>query len=174
MAIRKILHEGDETLRKKSKEVVVFSSSLTELLKDMEETMVKADGAGLSAVQVGILKRAFVMMDKKDKVWVVNPVILSKSGKNLKIEGCLSVPDKCGLVERPNEILVKYQDEKGNFIERKFTGFSAKAFCHEYDHLDGILYTDRATKMFNNYDEYFSFKEKVEKKEKKNKTKGGK
>ena len=170
MALRKIIEDGDPVLRKKSKEVKVFDASLENLFKDMEDTLKKADGAGISAVQVGVLKRAFIVLDKKGFVNVVNPQIISTSGKYKKlIEGCLSVPGKCGEVERPNEVVARFQDLKGNFVEQTFTGFNAKAFCHEYDHLDGILYTDKAKKMFDSYEDYYDYLDKKEQKEKKKK-----
>jgi len=176
MATRKILLDGDELLRKKSKPVLVFDNNLKELLKDMEETMIKNDGAGLAAPQVGILKRCFVMLDKNHKpVYIINPEIISSSGKNkYLLEGCLSLPEICGEVERPNEVNVVYQDVNGNKQEKTFTAFQAKTFCHENDHLDGILYKDRAIKMYKSYDEYFKIKEKREKKEAKKKEKESK
>ena len=176
MATRKILLDGDDLLRKKSKPILVFDNNLKELLKDMEETMHKNDGAGLAAPQVGILKRCFVMLDKNHKpVWVINPEIISSSGKNkYLLEGCLSLPNICGEVERPNEVKVIYQDVDGNKQEKTFTGFQAKTFCHENDHLDGILYKDRAIKMYKSYDEYFKLKEKRERKEAKKKEKENK
>ena len=176
MATRKILLDGDELLRKKSKPILVFDNNLKELLKDMEETMNKNDGAGLAAPQVGILKRCFVMLNKNHKPeWVINPEIISSSGKNkYTLEGCLSLPNICGEVERPNEVNVKYQDINGKIIEKTFTAFQAKTFCHELDHLDGILYKDKAFKMYKSYDEYFKLKEKKEKKEAKKKEKENK
>lgn len=171
MALRKILIDGDPTLRMKSKPVTVFDNNLVELFKDMEETMEKANGAGISAVQVGVLKRAFVIVENKKNVWIVNPEILASRGKNkVVLEGCLSVPDRCGIVEiRPNEVDVRYQDINGKTVERTIVGFSAKAFCHEYDHLDGILYIDRASKMYDSYDDYYAERDKQ--KEKSNKQK---
>ena len=176
MAIRKILLDGDDLLRKKSKTIMVFDNNLKELLKDMEETMKKNDGAGLAAPQVGILKRCFVMLDKKQKpVWIINPEIVSQSGQNkYLLEGCLSLPDVCGEVERPNEVVVTYQNIEGAKQEETYTGFQAKTFCHELDHLDGILYKDRAKKMYKSYDEYFKLKEKRERKEAKKKEKENK
>lgn len=154
MAIRKVLKEGDETLRKKSKVVVDFDDRLWALLDDMRDTMYKEEGAGLSAVQVGVLKRAFVMHAGEEYKECINPKILKEEGSNeIKIEGCLSVPGKHGYVERPEHIWTKYQDRNGNWIESEFFGFEAKCFCHEYDHLEGILYTDKATKMFRDEDE---------------------
>ena len=172
MALRNVLKQNDPVLRKKSKEVTLFDSSLVNLFKDMEDTLKKEDGAGISAVQVGVLKRAFIVLDKKELVYVVNPVIISTKGKykNL-IEGCLSVPGKCGEVERPNEVVAKYQDLKGNFVERTFVGFSAKAFCHEFDHLDGILYIDKALRMFDSYEDYYDYQDKLARLENKEKKK---
>lgn len=145
---RIIIKENDPTLRKISKPVSVFDQRLHTLLDDMADTMYKADGAGLSAVQVGVLKRVFVTDVGNGKTEFVNPVLLKSSGKNkIKEEGCLSVPNKYGFVERPEVVWVRYQDRYGNVIEDKIKGFGAKAFCHEYDHLDGILFTDRATEI---------------------------
>lgn len=156
MAIRNILKEGDEILRKISKPVTDFDSDLGILLDDMVETMHKAEGAGLSAVQVGVLKRAFVMHAGNDGIReCINPKLIRGEGVNkIRIEGCLSVPGKCGYVDRPEKVWVEYQDRTGAWQKKKFTGFEAKCFCHEYDHLDGILYIDKATQMFDDRDEY--------------------
>lgn len=165
MAIRKVITEGDEILRKKSKSVIDFDDRLGFLLDDMRETMYKSEGAGLSAVQVGVLKRAFVMHAGKEYRECINPVLLRQEGVNkVKIEGCLSVPGKCGYVERPDKVWVEYYDRNGNKINKKFTGFEAKCFCHEYDHLDGILYIDKATKMFKDRNEYGEYERKENKK----------
>lgn len=148
MAIRKILTENDPTLRKKSKPVTEFDASLAELLEDMAETMYKADGAGISAVQVGVLKNVFVTDTGSGKTEFVNPAIVKQSGVNkIKKEGCLSVPGKWGMVERPEKVWVTYQDRYGNQCADKLHGYAAKAFCHEYDHLQGVLYTDIAYEM---------------------------
>lgn len=155
MAIRNIIKDSDEILRKLSKPVVDFDNRLFELLDDMADTLKKAEGAGLSAVQVGVLKRAFIMDVGHGLRECINPKILRAEGVNkIKVEGCLSVPGKCGLVERPEKVWVEYQDRNGKTVNKKFTGFEAKCFCHEFDHLDGILYTDKATKMFKDRDEY--------------------
>ena len=167
MAYRKILHEGDETLRKISKPVVDFDQNLWTLLDDMAETMKKSEGAGLAAVQVGVLKRVFVMQAGIDKPLreCINPKILKEEGENkIKVEGCLSVPGKCGNVERPEKVWVEYQDRNGNLVSnKKLTGFEAKCFCHEFDHLNGILYIDKATEMFEDRDEYNQKKKKKDK-----------
>lgn len=155
MAIRNVLIDGDEILRKVSKPVVDFDERLGVLLDDMRETMYKKEGAGLSAVQVGVLKRAFVMHAGKEYRECINPKILKTEGQNkIRIEGCLSIPGKCGYVDRPEKVWVEYQDRTGKKLTKKFTGFEAKCFCHESDHLDGILYIDKATEMFNDRDEY--------------------
>lgn len=170
MAIRKIIHEGDELLRKKSKPITVFDNNLKELVKDMEETLDKANGAGLAAVQVGLLKRLFIILHKNKKLTVINPEIISSSGTNkYQIEGCLSVPGKNGLVDRPHEVIAKFQDVNGNYVEKRFTGFTAKAFCHEYDHLDGILYIDKAFKMFKDDNELDNYIQELKKKREENK-----
>lgn len=146
---RRIVREGDPVLRKVSKPVTEFNSRLHELLEDMADTMYKVDGAGLSAVQVGVLKRVFVIDVGNGIMEFINPVLKKSSGVNkIKEEGCLSVPDKYGFVERPEHVWVSYYDRNGNFIEeQKLSGYAAKAFCHEYDHLDGILFIDKATKI---------------------------
>lgn len=163
MAIRKVLIEGDETLRKKSKPVTDFDARLHELLDDMLDTMKKQEGAGLAGVQVGVLKRLFIMDTGNGLRECINPVLIKAEGVNkVKVEGCLSVPGKCGYVERPDKVWVEYQDRNGEKVSKKFTGFEAKCFCHEYDHLDGILYIDKATKMFKDRDEYGEYKENNE------------
>lgn len=172
MAIRNVIKEGDEILRKISKPVTDFDERLFELLDDMRETMYKAEGAGLSAVQVGVLKRAFVMHAGKEYRECINPQILKQAGENkIKVEGCLSLPGKCGIVLRPEKVWVTYQDRNGNVIQNRFTGFEAKCFCHEFDHLDGILYTDKAIKMFKDRDEFLKEKEKLETEKKSSKGK---
>ena len=146
--IRNIIIEGDPVLRKVSKEVTEFDERLHILLDDMADTMYKADGAGLSAVQVGVLKRAFVIDTGDGLREFVNPTITKCSGINkIKEEGCLSVPDRYGYVERPEHVWVKYQDRNGIKHEDKLSGYTAKAFCHESDHLDGILFVDKATNI---------------------------
>lgn len=152
MAIRKILSikTDEETLRKVSKPVEKFDQRLHELLDDMAETMYKAPGAGISAVQVGVLRRAFVIDTGKRKLEFINPEIIRTSGENKIVnEGCLSVPydymeENLYKVRRPNVVRAKFYDRYGEPQEIKLTGYEAKAFCHEYDHLDGILFVDWA------------------------------
>ena len=148
--IRKIIFDNDETLRKVSKEVTSFDDHLAELLQDMKETMYKADGAGLSAVQVAVLKRVFVIDTGAGYKEFINPEILKMAGKNkIKREGCLSVPGRYGIVDRPEKVWAKYQDRNGKEHQIELCGFEAKAFCHEFDHLNGILYIDIAKKVYS-------------------------
>ncbi len=147
MARRTIVKIGDDILRKRSKEVTVFDRSLGVLLDDMKETMLHADGVGLAAPQVGILKRAVVISpDGKQFYEFVNPVIINSSGKQLCREGCLSVPGVSGEVERPQYVEVLAFDRHGNRFDLKAEGFLANICCHEFDHLDGILFVDKMIK----------------------------
>jgi len=144
MAIRKIVKLGeDEVLRKRSRKVEKFDKRLEQLLDDMADTMYEADGAGLAAPQVGILKRCVVIDAGEGLIELVNPEILSAEGTQMCIEGCLSVPGRRGRVERPEKVIVHAQDRKGRHIELEGDGFLANAICHELDHLDGIVYVDK-------------------------------
>jgi len=145
MAIRKVIIVGDELLRKISRPVEKFDDKLIELLEDMYDTLKKENGAGLSAVQVGILKRVFIMeVEPGRKYECINPEILSTSKTTCTmLEGCLSIPDKSGKVKRPKEVVLKYYDRYGKEHVDKFVGFEARCVCHENDHLNGILYIDK-------------------------------
>lgn len=145
MAVLDILQFGDETLRQKSEEVTEFSEELWELLDDMAETMYEAGGVGLAAPQVGVLKRV-VVIDADDKyglMELVNPVIVAIKGKQHEPEGCLSYPGKSGYVVRPAKVKIKAQDRYGRKRVYVGSGLLARAFCHETDHLNGILYSDK-------------------------------
>ena len=142
MGIRKIVTLGDETLRKECKPVEKFDRKLGVLLKDMADTMYKAEGVGLAAPQVGILRRVVVIDVGDGLIELVNPVIVSAEGEQAGPEGCLSVPGRRGYVVRPNKVTVRAQDRKGNPVEYTGEGLLARAFCHELDHLDGRLYID--------------------------------
>lgn len=143
MATRKIVEIGDDKLRKQSKPVEKFDKRLKTLLDDMADTMYKADGVGLAAPQVGILRRA-VVVDVGDRLYqLVNPVIVQSEGEQCGPEGCLSVPGRSGMVNRPNRVVIKAQDVQGNPLEIVGEEFFARALCHELDHLDGILYVDK-------------------------------
>lgn len=143
MAIRNIVKVGDDVLRKICRTQMTFDEKLWSLLDDMAETMYKADGVGLAAPQVGILRRVCVVDVGDGLIELINPVITEKSGSQKGNEGCLSVPDRFEEVTRPNKVTVKAQNRMGENIEIKAEGFLARAFCHEIDHLDGILYIDR-------------------------------
>ena len=147
MAIRNILQIGDETLRKKCFEVTAFDNKLHQLLDDMKETLIKANGAGLAAPQVGVLRRVFVVMVDGVYYECVNPKIINQSGSQDGEEGCLSVRGKYGFVKRPYSVTVKAFDRFGKPFTVSAQGFLARAFCHEYDHLDGIIYIDKATNV---------------------------
>ena len=144
MAIRKIVQEGDPVLRKKSFEVTDFGDRTHQLIDDMRDTLIKAQGAGLAAVQVGVLRRIFIVMVEEGYFEFVNPEIVSATGKQNGAEGCLSIVGKYGEVERPNKVVVKAQDRFGKPFTLTAYDFFARAVCHEYDHLEGILYIDKA------------------------------
>lgn len=144
MAIRRIVILGeDDVLRKHARKVDKFDRRLGILLDDLADTMYDADGAGLAAPQVGILKRCVVVDVGEELIELVNPEIVETEGTQMCIEGCLSVPGRRGKVERPEKIRVRAQDRKGHPIELSAEGFLANAICHELDHLDGIMYTDK-------------------------------
>lgn len=144
MAIRNIRQEGDEILKKKSKEIDEVDDKIRELMNDMVETMHKYDGVGLAAVQVGILKRIIVidLYDEKPIIKLANPVILKTKGKQKVEEGCLSFPNRFVQVERPNEITVEGINENGDKVKITATGLLAQALSHEIDHLNGVVLTD--------------------------------
>lgn len=144
MAIRKIVKLGeDDVLRKHARKVDKFDRRLHVLLDDMADTMYEADGVGLAAPQVGILKRAVVIDVGEGLIELVNPEIISAEGSQMCVEGCLSVPGKRGRVERPAKVRVHAQDRNGRHIELEGEEFLANALCHEIDHLDGIVYVDK-------------------------------
>ncbi|MBE6987872.1 MAG: peptide deformylase [Ruminococcaceae bacterium] len=147
MAIRQIYKQGEEILTKKCREVTDFGPRLWALLDDMHDTVKKANGAGLAAPQVGIMRRAAVVLnDDGTFVEIVNPEIIKREGKQEDAEGCLSFPGIYGMVTRPNVIQVKYQDRNGKWVMRTAEGFTARAFCHEIDHLDGVCFVKHVTR----------------------------
>lgn len=139
---RKIVELGDEALRKTCKRMEKFDLRLWLLLRDMKETMNKADGVGLAAPQVGILRRVVVIDVGEGLIELVNPEIIETSGEQAGPEGCLSIPGRRGYVVRPNKVKVKAQDRNGKHFEIEGEGLLARALCHEIDHLDGKLYID--------------------------------
>ncbi len=150
MGIRNILVKGDPTLRKVCRAVESFNERLFILLDDMGDTMAKSNGVGLAAPQVGVLKRV-VVVDKSegegDLVEMINPLIIYREGEQTGTEGCLSVPGRYGVVTRPMKVRVKFQNRKAEWCEMEAEGLTARAICHECDHLDGKLYTDIASRM---------------------------
>lgn len=157
MVIRKIRTDEDPILRKKSKVVTNFNNRLEVLIDDMYETMDVAYGVGLAAPQVGILKR-LIVVDNRDeeenkRFYMLNPVILEKEGEEISMEGCLSIPGKQGTVKRAKNIKVKYNDLTGEEKIMEAEDFLARIIQHEMDHLDGILYTDKAIEMYEAKDE---------------------
>jgi peptide deformylase len=143
MAVRKIFTLGDEVLRKKARRVETIDKRILSLLDDMAETMYAADGAGLAAPQVGILRRIVVIDVGEGLVQLINPEIVRTEGEQINSEGCLSVPGRRGTVKRPAKVVVQANDRKGHPIEIEGEGFMAMALSHEIDHLDGILYIDK-------------------------------
>ena len=143
MAIRKIVTQGDEVLTKRCRPVTDFNPRLHDLLDDMKETLIQAQGVGLAAPQVGILRRAVVVINDNDEMLeLVNPEIILQDGEQTGPEGCLSVPGKWGMVTRPDYVRVRAQDRFGNWFEAEGTGLTARCFCHEIEHLDGHLYVE--------------------------------
>lgn len=143
MAIRKIVTSEDPILRKTSRPVERFNEKLWQLLDDMKETMYQSQGVGLAAVQVGFLRRAVVIDVGDGFIELLNPEIIEYSGEETAEEGCLSVPGESGMVKRPEYVKVKAQNRNGAWRTFEGTGLKARCFCHEIDHLDGILYTDK-------------------------------
>ncbi len=140
MGIRKILTDKEPSLHKVCKEVTVFDKKLHKLLDDMADTLAEANGVGLAAPQVGILRRV-VVVDVGDEILeLINPTLVETSGEQIGAEGCLSVPGRYGLVKRPNFAKVRAQDRNGEWSEAEAEELLARCFCHELDHLDGIVY----------------------------------
>lgn len=143
MAIRKIITQGDSRLTKKCRPVTDFNNRLHILLDDMRETLSEAQGAGLAAPQVGVLRRAVVIaVDEDEMLELVNPEILEQSGEQTGPEGCLSVPGKWGMVTRPGFVRIRAQDRYGEWFEADGEELVARCFCHEIEHLDGHLYVE--------------------------------
>lgn len=149
MATLNIIKEGDPILRKISKPVKEITPRILRLLDDMKETLIAAEGAGLAAVQVGVLRRiVLVEHEKAGLLELINPEIIKISdARQQELEGCLSIPGKWGITDRPESVTIRAMDRNGKYFTMSGDGLSARAFCHELDHLDGILYTDRAVHM---------------------------
>jgi peptide deformylase len=155
MAIRTIRIQGDPVLTKTCKEVKEVNEKITTLINDMLETMYEANGVGLAAPQVGILKRIVVMDVGDGPIVMINPSILKATGSQTGDEGCLSLPGKAGQVTRPNYVKARFQDEEMNWQEVEGTELLARCICHELDHLDGHMYTEKVEGQIHdvNYEE---------------------
>ena len=144
MALRNIRTEGDPCLGKICRPIERFDAKLAALIDDLFDTMYDADGVGLAASQVGVLRRLCIVMDEESGEYLelINPEIVAQSGEQTGLEGCLSVPGKWGIVTRPEKVRVRAQDRFGDWFEAEGEGLNARCFCHELEHLDGHLYTE--------------------------------
>ena len=149
MALLRILtlENEEEDLRKKSRPLDVVNDRTRTLLDDLYETMQEANGVGLAAPQVGVLRRVVVIDVGEGRIDLINPEIIAVEGEQEDREGCLSVPEECGIVKRPMKVTVKALDRNGKPFTLTGEGLLARAFCHEIDHLDGVLYVDKASRM---------------------------
>jgi peptide deformylase len=147
MGLRKILTDKEPALHKVCREVVEFDQKLHKLLDDMQETLKDSGGVGLAAPQVGILRRVVLVDTGEEVLELVNPSLVETSGEQEGPEGCLSIPGKYGLVKRPMYAKVRAQDRNGNWFEAEGEELTARCFCHELDHLDGILYTQQMDRL---------------------------
>ncbi len=154
MALRNVLTKEEPGLYKKSRPVTDFNPRLHQLLDDMAQTLAAENGVGLAAPQVGVLRRAVIVLEtnvpegEEDYlIELINPEILETSGEQYGPEGCLSVPGEYGLVKRPMNVKVRAQDRNGEFFEVEGTGLTARCFCHEIDHLDGVVFTSKCDRM---------------------------
>lgn len=157
MALRNILKIGEDRLRKHSRPVTVFDDRLHLIIDDMRDTLIDSGGVGLAAPQVGILRRIVLVMDTNKEeltdeeqiIELINPEIIEVSGSQTGAEGCLSVPGEYGVVTRPENVTVRAQDRFGNEFTVSGYGLTARCFCHECDHLDGVLFVDKAERMLD-------------------------
>jgi len=156
MALRNIVKNGDSILDKHSRKVTEFNDRLFTLLDDMTQTLIESGGVGLAAVQVGVLRRVVIVIEtnvpegEQDIVIeLINPEIIEQDGEQTGTEGCLSFPGKYGIVTRPNHVKVRAQDRNGNYFEVEGEALTARCFCHEIDHLEGVLFPQRAQRMLS-------------------------
>lgn len=149
MALRKILTFDDPALHKTCRPVTKFDEKLHTLLEDMRQTLLEANGVGLAAPQVGILRRVVIVDTGDDILELINPEIIETSGEQDGVEGCLSLPGRYGMVKRPNYAKIRAQDRNGDWYEAEAEELIARAFCHECDHLDGRVYTERTYHMLS-------------------------
>lgn len=166
MAIRKILTDEDPVLHKKCHPVTQFDEKLGSLLDDLKATLANANGAGLAAPQIGILRRIVIVVDANDEMLeLVNPELLDQEGEQDGFEGCLSVPGRWGMVKRPMKVRVKAQDRSGKWFEAEGAEMVARCFCHEIEHLDGHIFTEHTDKLYTSeeLDELLTRQEKKRK-----------
>lgn len=154
MALRNIITQEQPTLYKKSRVVTDFNDRLAQLLNDMRDTLEEAGGVGLAAVQVGVLRRAVLVIEtnvpegeEEYVIELINPEVIEASGEQDGAEGCLSFPGEYGIVKRPMHVRVRAQDRHGDWFEVEGEGLTARCFCHEIDHLDGVVFTDKCERM---------------------------
>ena len=170
MALRTIVLEGDSVLHKRCRPVTNFDERLHQLIDNMRETLIDSDGLGLAAPQVGVLRRVVLVLETNVPegtepyiIELVNPEIISREGEQDGPEGCLSVPGRFGLVERPMDVTVRAQDRNGNTFEVSGHELTARAFCHELDHLEGVVFTSLARRMLTDEElETGSWRDEVE------------
>ena len=149
MAIRDILTDKDPALHKKCHPVTRFDEKLCSLLDDMRDTLAHANGAGLAAPQIGILRRVVVVVDANDDMLeLVNPELVARDGEQDGLEGCLSVPGMWGYVKRPTWVKVRAQDREGSWFETEGSGLAARCFCHELEHLEGHMYDEHVDRLY--------------------------
>lgn len=150
MAVKEILKFGNQKLKRICRKVEMIDNEITQLMKDLKDTLYSTTGIGLAAPQIGVLKRVIFidLRDGKAPITIINPKIVAKVGKEESTEGCLSYPGFEGTLIRPKKVTVQGMDINGNNVEYVAEGLLAKAFCHEIDHLDGVLYIDRARKVY--------------------------
>lgn len=150
MSVKEIIKEGNNVLRRKSRRILQVDNEVLELIEDLKNTLYSSTGIGLAAPQIGVLKRVFIidLRDGSQPLIILNPKIIKKIGKYDDSEGCLSYPGYEGIVERPKKIIVNGMNLQGEEVQYRASGLMARAICHETDHLDGILYMDRAKKMY--------------------------
>lgn len=156
MALRHIVTQEDKILHKVCREQVKFDERLHQLLDDMAETLENANGVGLAAPQVGILRRVVLVIETnveddehEEIIELINPIIVKTEGEQVGAEGCLSVPGEYGIVRRPSCVTARAQDRNGNWFEYTGTGLTARCICHELDHLDGHLFTEKVERMLS-------------------------
>ena len=157
MALRSVVYSTDPMIRKKSREVTDFDEKLWELLDDMYETMKKEDGVGIAAPQIGVLRQIVVIEANGMKLELINPKILQSSGSQESFEGCLSVKEYNGIVIRPQKVTISAFDRYANPFSMSVDGFMSTVFCHEIDHLSGILFIDKARELFKKGDKKAEF-----------------